>query len=60
MLVLARKVGEQIVVDESIEITVLEVRGEVVRLGITAPRTVTINRKELLDQMAKEAFEESQ
>ncbi|MEI6915757.1 MAG: carbon storage regulator CsrA [Armatimonadota bacterium] len=54
MLVLARKVGQQIVIGEEIELTVLEVRGEQVRLGINAPRSISIHRKELLIQVADE------
>jgi carbon storage regulator len=50
MLVLARKVGQSIIIGGSIEITVIEVRGEQVRLGIAAPRTVTVHRKELLER----------
>ena len=48
MLVLTRKTGQSIVIDGGIEITVLEVRGEQVRLGIAAPREIRVNRKELL------------
>lgn len=54
MLVLARKVGQQIVIGDQIEITVLEVRGEQVRLGIAADRSISIHRKELLTQVAEE------
>lgn len=54
MLVLARKVGQQIVIGDNIEITVLEVRGEQVRLGITADRAISIHRKELLTRPPEE------
>jgi carbon storage regulator len=54
MLVLARKVGQQIVIGDQIEVTVLEVRGEQVRLGINAPRSIAVHRKELLEQVARE------
>jgi carbon storage regulator len=55
MLVLTRKTGQSIVIDGGIEITVLEVRGEQVRLGLAAPREIRVNRKELLlKQMAEE------
>lgn len=47
MLVLTRKVGESIVIGHDIEVTVLEVRGEQVRLGIRAPRDVAVHRKEV-------------
>ena len=57
MLILARKVGQKIVIDGDIEITVVEVRGDQVRLGITAPRSVAVLRKELLEQVAAENIE---
>jgi len=59
MLVLTRKTGQSIVIDGGIEITVLEVRGEQVRLGIAAPREIRVNRKELLAQLEAAAVEES-
>lgn len=48
MLVLSRRVGESIVVGDDITVTVLEVRGDVVRVGIDAPRSVRVHRAELL------------
>lgn len=54
MLVLTRKVGQALIVGESVEITVLEVRGESVRLGIAAPRSVSVLRKEVRDQVRAE------
>lgn len=54
MLVLTRKPDQSIMVGNEIEITVLEVRGEQVRLGIRAPRTVTVHRKEVYDQIRQE------
>lgn len=50
MLVLSRKPNEQIVLDGDITITVCEVRGQRVRLGIEAPEHVAIRRKELPDE----------
>jgi carbon storage regulator len=47
MLVLTRKLGASITIDESIQITVLEVRGNQVRLGIAAPADVRVRRTEL-------------
>lgn len=47
MLVLARKVDESIVIGDSIVLTVLAIEGEQVKLGITAPRDVTILRQEV-------------
>jgi len=47
MLVLTRKVGEVIVVGENIRVSILEIRGEQVRLGIVAPEEVTVDRAEI-------------
>lgn len=47
MLVLSRKQGESIGIAEAIEVSVLEIRGNRVRLGITAPKGVCIHRSEL-------------
>ena len=47
MLVLSRKKGERIVIDGNIVITVVDVRGDKVRLGIEAPRDVPIHRSEV-------------
>ncbi len=52
MLVLNRKVGERIVIADSIVVTVLEVRGNRVRLGFVAPQGVDIRREEVLAQHA--------
>jgi carbon storage regulator len=54
MLVLTRKPDQSIMVGMDIEITVLEVRGEQVRLGIRAPRTVSVHRKEVFEQIRLE------
>lgn len=51
MLVLSRRIGESVVVGEDVTITVLEVRGDVVRVGIDAPRSVAVHRAELLEQL---------
>ncbi len=54
MLVLARKVGQSIVVNDNVEILIIEVRGDQVRLGIEAPRSIPVHRKELLEQIRAE------
>lgn len=51
MLVFARKVGEAICIGDEIEIVVIEVRGEQVRVGIDAPREIPVHRKELFEQI---------
>ncbi|MEN6355589.1 MAG: carbon storage regulator CsrA [Armatimonadota bacterium] len=54
MLVLARKIGQSIIINDNIEVLVIEVRGDQVRLGIDAPRTIPVHRKELLEQIRAE------
>jgi carbon storage regulator len=54
MLVLTRKPDQSIMVGEDIEITILEVRGEQVRIGIQAPKSVMIHRKEVYEQIEEE------
>lgn len=51
MLVLSRRVGEMIQIGDDVTLTVLEVRGDVVRLGIQAPRSVAVHRSELLAEL---------
>ncbi|MEJ5944081.1 carbon storage regulator CsrA [Pseudokineococcus basanitobsidens] len=47
MLVLTRRAGESIVIGDDVVVTVVEVRGDVVRLGIDAPRSVQVHREEV-------------
>ncbi len=54
MLVLSRKRNESIVIDGSIVITVVEIRGDKVRLGIEAPREIPIHRQEVSAAIATE------
>jgi carbon storage regulator len=49
MLVLSRKLNESIVINENIVITVVEVRGDKVRLGVVAPKDVAVHRQEVFD-----------
>lgn len=51
MLALSRKKNEAIVINNNIEITVLEVKGEQVKLGISAPKDVPVYRKEVYTQI---------
>lgn len=60
MLVLTRKVGETIVVGEDIEITLVRIDDDQVRIGIAAPKDVPVYRKELLAEVEKENLEAAQ
>jgi len=55
MLVLSRKRDERIVIGDNIVITVVEVRGDKVRLGIEAPTEVPVHRQEVLEAMKRSA-----
>jgi carbon storage regulator len=54
MLVLTRKTGEAIQIGDDIEITVLSVKGEQIKLGINAPKNVEIHRKEIYVSIQEE------
>lgn len=53
MLALARKVNESIVINDDVEVTILEIKGDQVKIGINAPKSVPIYRKELYVQIQK-------
>lgn len=58
MLALARRLGESIIINDNIEVTLLEIKGDQVKLGISAPKSVPVYRKELYVQI-QEANKES-
>ncbi|WP_144758720.1 carbon storage regulator CsrA [Curtobacterium sp. 9128] len=60
MLVLTRKVGERILIGDDIVITVLDARGDGVRIGIDAPRGVKIQREEVVRAVAEANVEATQ
>lgn len=53
MLVLSRKVGETICINNNITVTVVEIRGDKIRLGVDAPREVAVHRQEVADAIAR-------
>ncbi len=60
MLVLTRKVGEGIVIGDDIRITVVEIKGGGIRLGIEAPSHVKIHRQEIYERIIQENKEATQ
>ena len=54
MLALSRKRGESLVINNNIEITILEIRGDQIKIGIDAPKDVSIYRKEVYLQIQEE------
>lgn len=62
MLALSRKKGEAIVINNNIEITILEIKGEQVKIGISAPKEVPVYRKEVyvqIEEANKAAMEDA-
>lgn len=51
MLVLSRKKDESIMIGDDVQITIVDVRGDNVRVGIEAPRTISVHRKEVYDDI---------
>ena len=60
MLVLSRRVDESLLIDKDIKITVLDIKGGQVRLGITAPTSIKVHREEVFDRIQKDFSEEDQ
>jgi len=57
MLVLSRKKNESIVINDNIAIVVIEIRGDKVRLGIEAPKEVSVHRREVYDAIRRDEQE---
>ncbi|HEX3725727.1 MAG TPA: carbon storage regulator CsrA [Pirellulales bacterium] len=53
MLVLSRKINETIIINDNIVITVVDIRGDKVRLGIEAPKDVPVHRREVYDAIKR-------
>ena len=60
MLVLSRQKDESIIIGDNVEIVIVDVRGEKVRLGITAPKDVTVHRKEVYEAIQREKKEKAE
>lgn len=54
MLVLARRLNESIMIGDDIEVVVIDIKGDQVKLGIRAPKRVAVHRKEIYDEIKKE------
>jgi len=54
MLYLTRKIGDSVVINDNIEVTVIEVRGKSIKLGFDFPQEVTVLRRELYDKIQEE------
>lgn len=57
MLIISRKAGESLVINENIEVHILEINDNFVKIGIDAPKTIKILRKELVEEVEHENVE---
>jgi len=55
MLILTRRIGETLIIRDNIRVTVVEVSGNQIRLGVTAPREVPVHREEVAERIRAEA-----
>lgn len=53
MLVLTRKTGQKLIINDNIEVVILETKGESVKIGVKAPKDVTIYREEIYEEIKK-------
>jgi len=59
MLILTRRVGETLVIGEDVTVTVLGIKGNQVRIGVKAPKDVTVHREEIFERIRIERGEET-
>jgi carbon storage regulator len=59
MLILTRKLGEAIAIGDDIKITLLDIKGKYIRIGIEAPRNVTVHRQEIYQLIQEQNIEAS-
>ena len=59
MLVLSRQKDESIVIGDDVYVTIVDVRGDKVRLGISAPKSISVHRKEVYEAIQREKHEKS-
>ena len=55
MLILTRRIGESVIINANVSVTVLGVKGNQVRIGIDAPKDVPVHREEIFERLQKEA-----
>ncbi|MGQ0286424.1 carbon storage regulator CsrA [Pasteurellaceae bacterium 22721_9_1] len=58
MLILTRKIGESLLIGDDIEVTVLNVRGNQVKIGVRAPKDISVHRKEIYQRIKSQHAEQ--
>lgn len=59
MLVITRKIGERITIADEITVSVIEIKGAQVKLGVDAPRSISVHRKEIYEKISRQNMEAS-
>jgi len=59
MLILTRRVGETLMIGDNVTVTVLRVKGNQVRLGVNAPKDVSVHREEIFERIQQEETDEA-
>jgi len=54
MLVLSRKVGDSVIIGDNVTVTVLSIQGNQIRVGVTAPKEVSVHREEIYERIKRE------
>ena len=60
MLILTRRISESVIIGDNVKVTVLGVKGNQIRIGIEAPKDVSIHREEIYERIQKEKLAKSQ
>ena len=58
MLILTRRVGESLIISDDMKVTVLGIKGNQIRIGVSAPRQVTVHREEIYNRILREREQE--
>jgi carbon storage regulator len=54
MLILSRRIGESLIINDDMKVTVLGIKGNQIRIGVTAPREVAVHREEIYNRILRE------